>query len=63
MVKSKVLSETILVDEDFDLNLDLAYRLGIETFPTQIISNDEKSITVDFQEENEVVNLVLSYGK
>lgn len=59
----KVLSETILVDEDFDLNLDLAHRLDVETFPTQIISNDEKSITVDFQEENELVNLVLSYGK
>ncbi|MCS7298942.1 MAG: thioredoxin family protein [Spirochaetia bacterium] len=55
----KVLSETIEANE----NPDLAVQWGIESVPTQIINDDEQSITIGLQGENEFVNLVLSYGK
>lgn len=57
--KGKVLSETIEANE----NPDLAAQWNIVSVPTQIINDDERSITIGLQEENEFVNLVLSYGK
>lgn len=55
----KVLSEVIEANE----NPDLALQWGVESVPTQIINDDERSITIGLQGENEFVNLVLSYGK